>query len=317
LHDVDESRQRVLDKLKKELGATVRGALEDPEVVDVILNPDGKLWVNRLGKGKTFTGEVMLPHMALSMLGTVATLLQTEINRENPILQGELPIDGSRIEGVIPPITAAPVFAIRKKAAAVFPLSAYVDQGRMTEEQKEIIQKAIRERKNVLICGGTGSGKTTLGNAILRELAEQCPSERAVILEDTVELQCALEDKTELRTWGKIKLTTLLHATLRLLPDRIIVGEIRGAEVLDLLKSWNTGHPGGFATVHANDALSALTRLELLMIEADVPPNPRLIAEAVDIVVFFTKAARIGPKLQEIIEVLGFENGNYQTRRIA
>lgn len=317
MHDVDESRQRVLDKLKKELGATVRGALEDPEVVDVILNPDGKLWVNRLGKGKTFTGEVMLPHMALSMLGTVATLLQTEINRENPILQGELPIDGSRIEGVIPPITAAPVFAIRKKAAAVFPLSAYVDQGRMTEEQKEIIQKAIRERKNVLICGGTGSGKTTLGNAILRELAEQCPSERAVILEDTVELQCALEDKTELRTWGKIKLTTLLHATLRLLPDRIIVGEIRGAEVLDLLKSWNTGHPGGFATVHANDALSALTRLELLMIEADVPPNPRLIAEAVDIVVFFTKAARIGPKLQEIIEVLGFENGNYQTRRIA
>jgi type IV secretion system protein VirB11 len=313
-----ESVQRILEKLKKELGPTVRKGLEDPAVVDIILNPDGKIWIGKIGKPMEDTGETMSFVMAQAMLGTVATTLHTEINRENPVLEGELQLDGSRIEGLLPPATAAPAFAIRKRASFIFPLSAYVEEGRMTKKQKSAIQGAVKEKKNIIICGGTGSGKTTLGNAILLELSEQCPGDRALILEDTVELQCRLKNKTELRTWPKGGLMTLLRAAMRLRPDRIIVGEVRGGEeAMEMLKAWNTGHPGGFATLHADDPLNALARLENLITETGIVPNPRQIAQAVDIVVFISQAAQIGPKVQSIVDVQGFENGKYKLIDIA
>ena len=184
----------------------------------------------------------------------VATSVHVTCNRENPILSAELPGTGSRFQGMLPPVTQpGPAFTIRKKASKIFTLSEYVSSGTMTIPQSEFIKRSVREKKNILIAGGTGSGKTTLVNAILCEVAST--EDRVVILEDTQELQCAARDAVFLRSIPNlVSMTELLKSTMRLRPDRIVVGEVRGAEALDLLRAWNTGHPGGCCTVHADSA---------------------------------------------------------------
>lgn len=309
-----EKRKRVLDKWRREAGKAVLKALDDPEVIEIILKPDGRLRVDRVGVGLEDTGETMQPEMSLSMLGTVATLLDTVINREHPILEGELP-DGSRIEGIIPPVSRGPTFAIRKKAERIFTLKEYVEGGRLTAKQRNIIEEAVLAKKNIVICGGTGSGKTTFGNAVLHFLAEACPNERAILIEDTTELQCSLDDTTALKTVDeeetKIDMKRLLRATLRLRPDRIIIGETRGGEALQLLKAWNTGHPGGLVTLHSDDAESALYRLEEMIQENRIEPSKTMIARTIDLIVFLARTPKEGPKIMEIKEVNGFKNGAY------
>jgi type IV secretion system protein VirB11 len=217
----------------------------------------------------------------------VASHIRTEVHARAPIVSAELPESGERFEGLMPPVSLAPCFSIRKPAQVIYRLEDYVTHHIMSVEAAQTLAHAITERRNIVVVGGTSSGKTTLVNALLAEVA--ATGERVIILEDTRELQCAAEDCVTLRTKpGVVTLSDLVRSTLRLRPDRIIVGEVRGPEALDMLKAWNTGHPGGITTVHANSGRAALYRLEQLIQEAVISVPRRLIAEAVDLLVFLT-----------------------------
>lgn len=310
----EEYLRKVQDKLRRELGPLVIGLLDDPEVIEIILNHDGKVWAEKLGQDMEEVGA-MAPWQAKAMMGTVASLMETVINSQNPIIECELPLDGSRFEGMLPPVVPAPVFAIRKRAVKVFSLKDYVEQGIMTHEQRALIETAIRDRNNILIAGGTGSGKTTLTNAAIRHIAEASPKDRIVIIEDTRELQCESPNYTPLKVTRDIDMTGLLMSTMRIRPDRIIVGEVRDGAALALLKAWNTGHPGGIATLHANSAEAALIRMEQLVAEASSEQQRELIAEAVHMIVFI--ARRDGKRrVEQVLRVDGYDGARYITRQI-
>ena len=188
---------------------------------------------------------------------------------------------GSRLQGFVPPITPAPAFTIRKPPAVVYSLDDYLAAGVISRAQRAAFRRAVREHQNILIAGGTNTGKTTLANALLKEITDLFPTERLVILEDTVELQCLAPDHLALRTTPTVTLAQLVKSALRTSPTRIVVGEVRGSEALDLLDAWATGHPGGVATVHASSPQAALLRLDRLAQRANVPPQRHLVAEAI------------------------------------
>jgi len=300
---------RQIEALKRAFGHDLLGYLQAPNIVEIMLNPDGGLWVDVLGGAMERVGAID-PVQSLTMISACASMLGVVVNPENPILECELPLDGSRFEALIPPLVSKPTFTIRKKALLIFTLQDYVDKGIMTPAQKEAIEEAVRNRENILVSGGTGSGKTTLANAILHAVSVLTPEHRIVVIEDTLELQCSAPNVVFLRTSINTDMTRLLRATMRLRPDRIVVGEVRDGAALALLKAWNTGHPGGAGTVHANSAEAALVRVGQLIQEAGVPSAPELIAEAVNVVVFIkrTEAGRI---VDEIVRVDGFENGRF------
>jgi type IV secretion system protein VirB11 len=207
-----------------------------------------------------------------------------------------------------------PSFSIRKRAQRLFTLDDYVESGILPGAGASAIRAAVSARENILVAGGTGSGKTTLVNAILAEPAFR--HERVVLIEDTRELQCAAADKVELLTKStdpRVSMTDLLRMTLRLRPDRIIVGEVRGGEALAMLKAWNTGHPGGVATLHANSPLDALRRVEELIGEVS-QVIPRLsIAAAVGLVVFIERTADApGRRVSAIDRVDGLDGDGYR-----
>lgn len=307
---VSRSHPRLVRKLQDALGATICAALEDSSVVEVMLNPDGRLFVERLGEGMTSLGGLPVG-AAEVIIGSVAHALQTEADDMQPIISGELPIGGHRFEGLLPPVVSAPTFSIRRRASRLIPLGDYVDDGIMTESQARLITEAISRRLNIVVAGGTGSGKTTLANAVIAEIVRQAPEHRLVILEDTAEIQCAAENAVSLHTSDKVDMARLLKSTMRLRPDRIIVGEVRDGAALTLLKAWNTGHPGGVTTIHANNALSALRRLEQLTAEASQQPMREVIGEAVDVVISIERTPT-GRRVREVISVGGVAGGQYQ-----
>ena len=269
--------------LRTALGPDIAAFLDDPAVVEVMLNPDGRLWIDRLSTGLFNTGAVLTPADGERIIRLVAHHVGAEVHAGNPRVSAELPETGERFEGLLPPVVAAPAFAIRKPAVAVFTLDDYARAGIMTADQAALLRKAVTERRNILVAGGTSTGKTTLTNALLAEVAKS--DDRVVLIEDTRELQCAAPNLVALRTKnGVATLSDLVRSSLRLRPDRIPIGEVRGAEALDLLKAWGTGHPGGVGTIHAGTALGALRRLEQLIQEAVVTVPRALIAETIDIV---------------------------------
>jgi P-type conjugative transfer ATPase TrbB len=303
--------ERTHAKLRKDFGEVFLTALADPKTVEILLNADGALWQERLGEPLRQIGT-MSASSADAAMRTLAAMHHTVMTRDSPSIECEL-WEGSRFAGQIPPLVTAPVFAVRKRASRVFTLQQYVDDGIMTPSQKMFLCNAIRDHRNVLISGGTGGGKSTLVNGLIGELTDQSPSERLVIIEDTAELQCAAKNFVQYHTSPERSMTDLVRMALRMRPDRVLVGEVRGSEALDLLITWNLGHPGGFATVHANDAKSALTRIETLVSMHPRAPRdiPRLIGEVQPILVHIarTKGGRI---VREILDVQGFEDGEYQ-----
>ena len=335
---LDEQHQRLEVKLRREFGEVILKNLADDRTEDILLNPDSSLWVKRMGEGFTCIGE-MSPSAAASALGTVAAWRGTVLNHERPILETELPIDGSRFEGVVAPVVRRPVFAIRLRPKRIFSLEEYeanqILSGKADPLNRlrrhndfsasirglnhaEIIRAAVRARKNLLIVGSTGSGKTTLVNAILDALAQLTPNDRVILIEDTTELQCSVKNFLDLRAVGGVTMLECLRACMRLKPTRIVVGEVRGAEAHTLLKAWNTGHPGGAATIHANDGMSGLIRLESLVAEATSAPQQSLIAEAVDLVIFIDEEPELkaGRKVKEVLLVTEYRDGQYLTEHV-
>lgn len=304
------SHPRLIRKLQEALGDQLCASLEDSDVVEIMLNPDSKLFVEKLGRGMYPAGE-MSPSAAEMIIGTVAHALRSEVDTDDPIISGELPFGGHRFEGLLPPIVARPAFSIRRRSSRLIPLDEYVSSGVMTDAQAGTIRSAVGARLNILISGGTGSGKTTLAGAVIAEIVRSAPDDRLLILEDTAEIQCAAANAVFLHTSDSIDMARLLKSSLRLRPDRIIVGEVRDGAALTLLKSWNTGHPGGVATVHSNTATSALRRLEQLTAEVSQQPMNEVIGEAIDLVVSIERTPR-GRKVRDVIHVERFSNGRYE-----
>jgi type IV secretion system protein VirB11 len=302
-----EASSRGARMLRTALGPAIAAWLEEPAVVEVMLNPDGRLWVDRLAGGLSDTGLRLSAADGERIIRLVAHHIGAEAHPEQPRISAELPQTGERFEGLLPPVVAAPTFAIRKAAVAVFTLVDYVLAGIMAAPQAEVLARAVAERRNILVVGGTSTGKTTLVNALLAEVAKT--GDRVVLIEDTRELQCAAPNLVALRTKdGVATLSDLVRSSLRLRPDRIPIGEVRGAEALDLLKAWGTGHPGGVGTLHAGSAIGALRRLEQLIQEAVVTVPRALIAETIDLIaVLAGRGAE--RRLIELAQVRGLTRG--------
>ncbi len=289
-----DDRRRAM--LRTAMGPAIAAALANPRVIEIMVNPDGALRLDILGQGRVDTGERLDAAQVERIIRLVASHARAEVHGDAPIVSAELPATiegraGERFEGVLPPVATGPCFSIRKPATRVYTLTNYVAEGIIAPAASEQLRVAVMRRDNILIAGGTSTGKTTLANALLAEMASL--DERVILIEDTRELQCPAPDTVALRTRpknssgaGSVTMADLVRSTLRLRPDRIIVGEVRGPEALDMLKAWNTGHPGGIATVHANSALRALYRIEQLVQEAVVTVPRELIAGAIDLVVF-------------------------------
>ncbi len=326
---LDQQRTRHVEKFTRQFARVVE-ELKDPATEDIVLNPNGDLWMKKKGGGFQNYAR-MNESTALSAFGTLAAIKDTVINFAHPILETELP-DGSRFEGLRDPIVTAPAFAVRCRPRQIFTLDDYAQAGILTHKgdpfnghrerdtflqevagksHMEIIRMAVEQRKNILIVGATGSGKTTLANAVLHEIAQVTPNDRVILIEDTAELQCTVRNSVALNAGvGNVTMLDCLRVCMRLIPKRIIVGEVRGGEAHALLKAWNTGHPGGLATVHANDAISGLRRLEALIAEAVIAPQQALIADAVDLVMFIDATPQ-KRKVRELAVVLDYRNDNY------
>ena len=301
--------------LRTALGPAIAGYLEDPAIVEVMLNPDGRLWIDRLSSGLADTGENISPSDGERIIRVAAHYVGAEVHPGSPRISAELPETGERFEGLLPPVVAAPTFAIRKPAVAVFSLEDYVAVGIMTPDQASALRDAVQARKNILVAGGTSTGKTTLTNALLAEVAKT--TDRVVLIEDTRELQCLAPNLVALRTKdGLISLSDLVRSSLRLRPDRIPIGEVRGAEALDLLKAWGTGHPGGIGTIHAGTTLGALRRLEQLVQEAVVTVPRSLIAETINLIAVLSGRGT-ERRLSELARVTGLgTSGDYSLSAI-
>lgn len=309
------TQERGLQMLLTAMGQQLADYLQDTEITDVLLNPDGRVWIDRIGQGRINTGHRMSFADGERIIRLVASNSKAQCDGQHPRLSAELPGSGARFEAKLPPIVRAPTFAIRKKATRIFTLDDFVSQGAITEEQRSMLRGAVRERCNIIIAGGTQSGKTTFTNALLAEIGVH--GHRLVILEDTEELQYPPGDVVPMLTKdGLVTMSDLLRDTLRMRPDRIIVGEVRGAEAYELIEAWNTGHPGGVSTLHADSAADALYRLESMMMRSPFVSQWPLhalrgaIARAAHYVVFITKTDN-GRRVREIVKVQGLDGERY------
>lgn len=309
--------ERKLAALRHALGPTILEALLDPLVVEVLANPDGRLILDRSGSGRSDTGIRLAPEACERVIRLIADYVGEPVTRDDPRLSGVLPETGERFQGFLPPVTSAPAFSIRKRPSVVWTLADYVRDGVMTSFQADYLRQAVRDRHNLLISGGTGSGKTTLANALLAEPA--FAKDRVFLIEDTPELQCSAQDRVATLTRRHpmvIGVVDLVRDALRMRPDRIVVGEMRdGAAALETLKAWNTGHPGGLSTIHANTPADALSRLEDLIAEVSTTVCRRAIAQAVDLIVQIERG-RTGRRVTGMLQVLGLSSEGYDVRPI-
>ena len=306
---------RKTQALRYALGDTITKALDDPRVVEVMANPDGIIWTDRIGEGRKATESRISGEDAGAILRLLADHAGIVVNQDTPLVSATLPESGERFQGVFPPITAVPCFAIRKRPAVIFTLDEYVAAGIMQAEIAEELRAALRDRLNILVIGGTGSGKTTLTNALLAE--PMIAEDRVVIIEDTAELRCAARDSIAMLTKvvpPVITMVDLARITLRLRPDRIIVGEVRDGAALEMIKLWNTGHPGGIATLHANSPLDALYRLEDLIGEVTERVPQRQIGATINLIVEIRRSTecKAGRIVSALRRVNGFANERYQ-----
>ena len=311
---------RLLASLEHNCGPIIMDAVKDPDVIEIMLNPDGKIWIEKYGQDQACVGELPIAQSKL-ILSLVASALDQTVDALHPIVEGSFPLDGSRFEGVYPPIVGPGAsFALRKKASRIITFEEYLEQGVITPEVIKILDDAIVSRKNIVVVGGTSSGKTTFCNGVIHRLDQLCPSDRLIILEDTAELQSSAKNAVFFLTSeiASIGMRDLTKVSMRYAPIRILVGEVRDSAALELLKLWNTGHPGGIGTFHADSAFEGLERLEELVEEAGVGPKQKLIGRAIDLIVFMTKTPDKKRVLSEIVHVERFnaKEGEYIAEKI-
>lgn len=297
-----QDNSRFMDNLCHVCGPLIMNALEDAQVVEIMLNPDGRLWIERYGQDHQHIGEIP-KHQAESIMYLVASGLNIEVGPRQPVIEGVFPLDGSRFEGFFPPLSPAPGFALRKRASKKMP--DYAASGSIRPEGVALIEAAVTARHNIIVVGGTSSGKTTFVNAVIDAMTRLTPADRLVILEDTTELQSSSANTVSLQTshMAGIDMRNLAKITMRLAPKRIIVGEVRDFAALEMLKVWDTGHPGGVSTFHADSAVESLHRLESLVEEAGLGPKRDLIGRAVDMVVYMTKTRQNTRVVDSIVRV--------------
>lgn len=297
-HALVSARRR--SALARALGPAIAQALNEPDVVEALINADGRVWIDRIGKGLECTTHILSAADRETAIRLLAHEAGDTVGADRPALSTILPDSAARIQALLPPLVEAPTLAIRKRPSRVYELDDYVADGIATEAQAAFLRAAVARRQNIVVAGGTGSGKTTLLNALLAEAPFQ--DARVVILEDTAELQCTSANSVQLltkRTPPQVTMRDLVQMTLRLRPDRIVVGEVRDGAALEVLKAWNTGHPGGLLTLHANSAADALTRLEDLALESSATAPHRLISATVDLVVFIERTGQ-GRRVAEL-----------------
>lgn len=311
---------RLLEGLRHACGPLFIDALENPDVIEIMLNPDGSLWIEKYGQDHEPVGVIPIAQSRL-ILSQVASGLNLTVNEKSPIVEGEFPLDGSRFEGTFPPIVGpGPSFSLRKKASRVFTLEEYMLSGSIPPGAVSLIEDAVRHRANIVVVGGTSSGKTTFVNAVIDAVSRLTPTHRLIILEDTAELQSKSPNTVFLRTsvLAEVNMRKLAKVSIRYAPKRILVGEVRDAAALEMLKLWNTGHPGGISTFHADSAEEALERLEELVEEAGLGPKQKLIGRAVDLAVYMEKTPDNRRQISSIIKVNKFNHkeGFYETETL-
>ncbi|OAI45994.1 hypothetical protein AYO45_01930 [Gammaproteobacteria bacterium SCGC AG-212-F23] len=321
MKNFSESQSRLYDKLHYDLGVQIISLLKDPDIHEIMLNPDGKLWIDSSTKGLSYLADFSQAQ-AFSIINGIAGIHNFVVTQQNPRIEAELPVykemRGERFTAQIPPIVSSPSFTIRKKSEMVFTLEDYLKTNRITHNQIEIIKLLVRNRKNILVCGGPGSGKTTMTNAFIIEAAKHDQNQRFLILEDLPELQCTASNKVSMLTSDEVNMTGLLRAAMRMRPDRILIGEVRGGEALDMLKAWNTGCPGGICTVHANGAEEAIQRIMDLAMEAGLTVLPiQLVLHTIDAIVSVERRENQKGFIKEILSLGDYKNGVFEFKKLA
>lgn len=319
VRDETDEREYLTQRFTTLLGPRLGSLMADPGIADLMVNPDGRVFIERIGEHVEPTGVVLPASQTLALIKTLAVVTESaRVTDQSPVLEARVPGLGWRFEGLLPPVTSGPTISIRKPAQRVYRLEEYVDTSRLSPDAHAVLQTAVRERQNILVVGGTGSGKTTFTNAVLCEIAESNPTDRLVVIEDVPELQSSASNSVALRTTRTVGMADLLRCSLRLRPDRIIVGEVRGGEALVVLKAWNTGHPGGLCTLHANGALEGLEKLTQLAAEAAGGFMPRQeVASAVQLVVFIARRAG-HRRIEQVIRVHGLNaRGDFEWNEVA
>lgn len=316
-----ESQHRLYEKLSRDLTQPIVSFLGDKDINEIMLNPDGKLWIDSAVKGQSCVG-LLTKAQAFSIMNAIAGIHGFVVSQHCPRLEAELPyygvMKGERFTGQVPPVVSAPCFTIRKKSDIVFTLDDYVKTHRLTESQANILCQLIQEQKNILICGGPGSGKTTVTNALIVEAVKSDENQRFLILEDLPELQCHAPNRVAMLTSDDVDMTGLLRAAMRMRPDRILIGEVRGKEALDMLKAWNTGCPGGICTVHANGAEEAIQRILDLTMEAGLTVTPiQLVLHTIDAIVSVVRKGSQKGFIHEILALGDYNNGKFSFEKLA
>jgi P-type conjugative transfer ATPase TrbB len=299
------SSERLERLLRSSLGPRVCALLDDKACTEVMANSDGFVWVERAGQAHMEnTGIVLNDEDRRNAVLLVASQTGQVCSEEHPEVGARLPQSGARFQGWIPPIASAAGFVVRKRAVMLYSLNDYVHSGAMTLKQAQVLQHAVRNRWNIFVVGGTGSGKTTLTNALLAELAQG--HDRVVTIEDVAELECLSPNRQAFFTRPGFGTRELVRVIMRARPDRIIVGEVRDGGAYELLKAWNTGHPGGIATIHANSAKDALDRLADLIAEV-APPVPRVIVSTIHLLAFIERSTGGVRRLTELVQPVNYE----------
>ena len=307
LHCGEETKRRELDNIRFNL-RQLEDLFNDPKLTDIFCSKDGDVSYKKFGAEIENSGITLPVSQRFQLLNQIAKYMELNINFfEYPVLEGTIPVPewkNARITAIFPPWIVAPSFTIRKPPEKIYTLEDYVANGQLSPERYEIIVKNIKENKNIIVSGGTGSGKTTLVNAIIKKKCEFYPKYRYYIVQDVSELQCDGEyaDMPVIR--GE-QATLAVLLSLRYSPNVIIFGEVRkGAVMAELLDAWNTGHPGGVTTIHANSSGATITRIRKLLLdhysnEASLPD----LNEYIDIIIYIRKDRKTGIVIDEILEM--------------